>query len=414
MSRFRHSFVVGSVTAALSLGAAERPDVMAIYFPNWHVSPLLETHFGSGWTEWEYVKDSQARFPGHRQPLVPVHGYLDGKNPDDVAKEIDLAADAGIDVFLYDYYYYGGVTILQEALDEGFLKAKNRDRIKFALMWCYHEFDNEFRQVPYAPRERMYSLAKTPHEVAGMIELCIRRYFPEPNYYRKNGALYFSIYNPNLMLRALGADGMKAALADARRRVRTAGLGELHFNGQGGIIRNTQEMRDLGFDSLTDYAFGVWWLKDQEERAARGEWLYDFGSLGPLLEAWWREKESGPLPYYPLVPTGWDTSGRMRPDVKMPVPAKKVTDPKTQQISLATASYPYRGVYTNATAFHFGRYLEMAKRFAAESPKRDLVQISAWNEYTEGCWLVPDNFEGDARLRTIERVMGKKPEEKSE
>ena len=397
-----------TATAALSiaLGAAERPDVMAIYFPNWHVSPQLETHFGFGKSEWDFVKTSPTRFPGHRQPLVPVHGYLDGKNPNDVAKEIDLAADAGIDVFLYDYYYYGGATILQEALDEGFLKAPNRDRIKFALMWCYHEFDNEFRQLPDAKRERMYSLAKTPYEVAGMIDLCIRRYFPQSNYYRKNGALYFSIYNPMLMKRALGASDMKAALADARRRVRTAGLGEIHLNAQGGKIENTAEMKALGFDSLTDYAFGVYALKEYRDRAARDEWLYDFGAIGSQLEAWWRLKEKGPLPYYPLVPTGWDTSGRMRPDVQMPVPAKKVTDPKTQQIVHATADYPYTGIYTNATAEHFGRYLELAKRFAAEDPKRDLVQINAWNEYTEGCWLVPDNFEGDAKLRTIEKTFG--------
>ena len=117
-----------TATAALSiaLGAAERPDVMAIYFPNWHVSPQLETHFGFGKSEWDFVKTSPTRFPGHRQPLVPVHGYLDGKNPNDVAKEIDLAANAGIDVFLYDYYYYGGKVTQEEAIEEGFLKAENR------------------------------------------------------------------------------------------------------------------------------------------------------------------------------------------------------------------------------------------------------------------------------------------------
>ena len=388
-------------------GTRKRPDVMAIYFPNWHVSPQLETYYGPGKSEWDFVKTSPTRFPGHRQPMIPVHGYLDGKNPADVAKEIDLAADAGIDVFLYDYYYYGGATILQEALDEGYLRAKNRDRVKFALMWCYHEFDNEFRQMPGAPHERMYSLAKTPYEFAGMVDLCLKRYFVQPQYYRRNGALYFSIYNPALMLRSLGADGLRRAIADARRKVQAAGLGEMHFNGQGGRIENTEEMKSLGFDSLTDYAFGVYVLNEYEERSGRGEWLYDFGAIGPELEAWWRRKADGPLPYYPLVPTGWDTSGRMRPDVKMPVGTVERKDPQTLQIVHATASYPYTGIYTNATAANFGRYLERAKRFAEEDLRRGLVQINAWNEYTEGCWLVPDNFEGDAKLREIERVFGR-------
>lgn len=406
MNGFRSSLAAGVIAAVLPLGAAERPDVMAIYFPNWHVSPQLETYYGPGKSEWDFVKTSPTRFPGHRQPLVPVHGYLDGKNPKDVAKEIDLAADAGIDVFLYDYYYYGGATILQEALDEGFLHASNRSRIKFALMWCYHEFDNEFRRQPFAPRERMYSLAKTPYEFAGMIDLCIRRYFPQPEYYRKDGALYFSIYNPNLLIKSLGADGVKRAIAEARAKIRAAGLGELHFNGQGGKIENTEMMKDLGFDSLTDYAFGACALAEYKDSAAKGVWRFDFGSIGPQLEAFWRLKENGPLPYYPLVPTGWDTSGRMRPDVQMPVAAKDIADAKTLEIVHSTPSYPYTGIYTNATAAHFERYLNAAKRLTAEHPKVDLVQINAWNEYTEGCWLVPDNFEGDAKLRAIERTFG--------
>ena len=95
MNGFKSSLAAGVIAAVLPLGAAERPDVMAIYFPNWHVSPQLETYYGPGKSEWDFVKTSPTRFPGHRQPLVPVHGYLDGKNPKDVAKEIDLAADAG-------------------------------------------------------------------------------------------------------------------------------------------------------------------------------------------------------------------------------------------------------------------------------------------------------------------------------
>ena len=82
---------------------AGRPAVVAIYYPHWHVYPKGNEWFHPGWTEWEFVKTSKSRFQGHTQPLVPTPGFLDGANPDDVAKEIDLAADAGIDAFLYDY-----------------------------------------------------------------------------------------------------------------------------------------------------------------------------------------------------------------------------------------------------------------------------------------------------------------------
>ena len=387
---------VSLLTAGLALGAA-RPDVMTIYYPHWHVYPKGDEWFHPGWTEWEYVRDSQSRFPGHCQPMVPQTGYLDGKDPKDVAREIDLAADAGIDVFLYDYYYYNGTVTQEEALEQGFLKAKNRNRMKFAIMWCYHDRVMAWRPTEKSTERRMLMAHDgTPEEFLGLIDLCIRRYFPRPEHYRKNGALYFSFYNPAGFVEKVGRVKAKAAFAEARRRIRAAGLGEVHFNGQAGKLENSELMKDVGLDSLTDYVFSAYMLDDYRERYERGEWLYDFGSVGPQLEAWWRRLGEGPLPYYPFVSTGWDTTSRMRPDVKMPVAGPGV-------------GYPYGGIFTNATAVHFGRCLEMAKRFAAEDPRRELVQICAWNEYTEGCWLLPDNFEGDARLRAIERTFGRKP-----
>ena len=122
-------------------GASRRCDIecVCVYYPHWHRYPKGDEWFGADrWRqgEWEFVKTAKPRFPGHRQPIVPLLGYLDGASPSDVEKEIDLAADAGIGVFLYDYYYYGGCVTQEEALEQGFLCARNRDRMKFAIMWC--------------------------------------------------------------------------------------------------------------------------------------------------------------------------------------------------------------------------------------------------------------------------------------
>jgi len=391
MSRVWCLIALGAGAWCFGSFAADRPDVMAIYYPNWHRS-VLQTHFGEGWTEWEYVKSASARYKGHEQPIVPTCGYLDGANPEDSAKEIDLAADAGIDVFLFDYYYYGGHKMLHEALEDGFLKARNRRRMKFALMWCCHELDNEFRPKPDQPRERLYTLAKTPSGFAALIEHCVARYFAQPEYYRLNGALYFSIYSPQVMMARVGAKGMRAALDAARRRVREAGLGEIHFNAQGDA-ENSPEMAEAGFDSLTAYVYNPYHDPAYYAQIDRGEWLYDYASIGGKLRAYWDGLAKGPLAFNPVVPTGWDPTPRARLDVQFPLPAGK-------------NGYPYCGIYTNATAQAFGRYLEMAKGFVAEDPRRSLVQIYAWNEYTEGGWLLPDNFQGDARLRAVERVFG--------
>ena len=133
-------------------GASKKIEVMAVYYPHWSVYPKGNEWFHPGWTEWEFARTAKPRFPGHKLPFKPLPGYLDGKDPTDVSTEIELASNAGIDVFLYDYYYYNGQITQQEALEEGFLKAPNRSKMKFALMWCYHERWNQFRPKYGQPR----------------------------------------------------------------------------------------------------------------------------------------------------------------------------------------------------------------------------------------------------------------------
>ncbi len=122
----------------------KRPEVVAIYYPHWHNYDHGSSWKGEGWTEWEGMKAAVPRFPGHHQPLKPCWGYFDESDPKWTAREIDLAADHGIDVFLYDWYWYSGVKNMEEALEQGFLRAANRQRMKFALMWANHDRRDHF------------------------------------------------------------------------------------------------------------------------------------------------------------------------------------------------------------------------------------------------------------------------------
>ena len=46
--------------------------------------------------------------------------------------EIDLAKDNGVDIFIYNWDWYNGSQIMQEGLEQGFLKAPNNEKMKFA------------------------------------------------------------------------------------------------------------------------------------------------------------------------------------------------------------------------------------------------------------------------------------------
>jgi hypothetical protein len=91
------------------------------------------------------VKLAKPRFEGHQQPKTPLWGYFDESDPKWAAREIELAVAHGIDVFVYDWYWYEameGNKFLHGGLENGFLKAANNQQMKFALMWANHDWMN--------------------------------------------------------------------------------------------------------------------------------------------------------------------------------------------------------------------------------------------------------------------------------
>ena len=385
------------LTAVCVCCVAQAVDVVAVYYPHWHQYPKGDEWFGPSWKEgeWEFVKTAKVRFPGHRVPLRPLVGYLNGKDPADVETEIALASNAGIDVFLYDYYYYNGEITQEEALEQGFLKAKNRDRMKFALMWCFHDRRFAWRVPIFSERRNVMSLARTPEEFLGLIDLAINRYFGRKEYWRPNGKVFLSIFGANNFVKSLGLEAAKAAIAEARRRIRTAGLGELDLNGQGGSVKDGELMVAAGFDSLTHYTAIP--IENEAKRYAAGERLFDYADTTLQLQKRYADYAKLSVPYYPSVSAGWDATLRCRNDEPFPWKGPK-------------QDYPYCVTFTNATPEHFERNLRQAKDFAENDAKHpNVVYINSWNEYTEGSYLLPTVRDSDQMLRAIARVFGRRP-----
>ena len=234
-------------------------------------------------------------------------------------------------------------------------------------------------------------LERTENEFLGLIDLSIERYFHRPEYWRKNGRLFFSVYEANDFVAALGVKGARKAIEEARRRIRVAGFGEIEFNAQNPwSLEDAKNFERAGFDSITHY--GGKPVPDLVARYAAGERCFDYAEVGPALMTRYAEYSKAGLPYYPSVSVGWDSTPRCRQEEPFPWRGSE-------------ADYPYTMTLTNCTASLFEKNLRQAKVFAEQDSKRPgVVYINAWNEYTEGCYLLPDNFEGDARLRAVRRV----------
>ncbi len=378
--------------------ASEHPYTLAAYyFPNYHPGdPRNEKWHGPGWTEWELMKRAEPKFPGHAQPKVPLWGYEDESDPAVMAKKIDAAADHGVDVFIFDWYWYDDGPYLERALEKGFLKAPNADKLRFALMWANHDW----LDIQPAKRMRPYNVLApgkfSPETFAAATDHMITTYFPHPSYWRVNGGLYVSFYDLSELLKSFGSvEATRAAFDDFRARVRDAGLGELYLNAvvwgrqvlpSDRPVENVNDLLDaLGFDSITSYV----WVHHQR--------MPDFPetSYAQIEQAstqdWVKFTDHYKLPYFPNVTMGWDPS------------------PRTVQSDVyENLGYPYTPTLEGNTPEAFAKALRDAKAFLDQgrtTPK--ILTLNAWNEWTEGSYLEPDTVNGTGYLEAIREVFGK-------
>ena len=384
----------GAIPAnAEAVSTATRPEVVAVYYPHWHCYDHGIAWKGEGWTEWEGLKAAVPRFPGHHQPLKPLWGYFDESDPKWTAREIDLAADHGIDVFLYDWYWYSGVKNMEEALEQGFLKAPNRGRMKFALMWANHNRRDQFCPKFGEARTVWLPSRHSPRDLERVIDYCAAHYFHEPNYWRVNGGLFFSVFEAKRFVEELGGpQATRALLERMDARLRQANLPPMHWNGMVATPAEAALLKEAGFQSTSRYNVAT-------AGKARPDGTERYEDVMEAHRQHWEKMLAAPLVNVPVVTRGWDASPRCRPDVAWPFPPSP---------GKKGPEYPYLPVVVGNTPARFEQLLNDARQFMQRDPHHPpAVLINAWNEWTEGGYLLPEEQDGTAPLKAIKKVFGK-------
>jgi len=354
-----------------------RFEVVAFNYPGWHSTPFMDRVFEKGWTEFEVLRNSKPQYPGHLFPKYPLWGYFNEADPEAAEREIEAAADFGIDVWMIDWYWFSGTMLFHEQLEKGFFQARNRSRLKFAVMWADDDWTNLF---PARSPDAAAVLLKQRTDAADMLRLtdyCIEHYFHQPNYWRIEGRPVLGIWNLNLLLQYLSPDQLKRVFEEMRQHVSRAGLGDLHLQASHlpGFAGHESELKAFGFDSATHYhTFG---------------WTYDGGrppgSRTPYGEAAlqtirvWKETAAKlSVPYFPDCPVGWDDSARYGSKAAM------VKERSPDQ---------------------YERLLRAAQHFsAASSAQPKIIFLSTWNEWTEDHVLLPDTVYGYSYLDAVRRT----------
>lgn len=385
----------GIAQKALPVNSAEEPYYVAAYvWPSCHygdrnASVLWPEKMG----EWEVIRKGTPRFEGHYQPKAPLWGYEMDDDPGVMEKWIDAATGHGVNVFIFDWYWFDGGPFLESSINNGFLKAKNNEKMQFYLMWANHDVKkNYWNHYRYDSDSLLWTGSVDTENFRIIVDRVITRYFHKNNYFKINGKPVFSIFNFHKFVEDFGGvKGAREALDYFRTRVKAAGYPGLHiqviaFGGNEknpGILRrdlsggksNHEIVSMLGVNSVTKYNWG------------QAEGLEDYivwGEQAMQRRANWDEALD--IPYFPNVSIGWDDTPRFPEKGKSHV------------------------IHYHKSPESFAAYLLKAREYADRHPDQvPLITIFSWNEWVEGGYLLPDMRWNFGYLEAVKKVMMDQP-----
>ncbi len=361
----------------------QKVDVAAYVWPAYTGDePRSRIFWENGEGEWQTVRKAMPKFEGHPWPRKPLWGYQNEADPAVMSRQIDAALSHGVNVLIYDWYWYDGRPFLEQCLNQGFLGAPNAADMQFYLMWANHD-------AKYAWDLRNSGDAATvvwQGKVTGNIfeeigQRWIERYFGLKNYYRMEGKPVLAIYDIQNFVDSFGGLEQTAqAMERLDELALRSGLGGVHFQlincgekhtsltGVDGEQRIPMHeiCRKLPFSSITHYQYVHFTNVSRT-----------YAELMPDVEAEWRKNvEEYRQLYLPHVSIGWDNNPRFQ------------------------ALHP--NILRENTPEVFGGAVHRAVALALETGA-PMITVNSWNEWTEGSYLEPDDLNGYGYLEAIRR-----------
>ena len=346
--------------------------------------PRTRIFWEKGIGEWQTVQTAEPRVEGQLLPRKPVWGYQNEADPKVMEFQISEALRHGVNVFIYDWYWYDRRPFLEQCLNNGFLGAENNGDMGFYLMWANHDATNLWDKRNSSLKNVVWEGATPKTEFDRVCDRVIARYFTRDNYYKINGCPVFMIYDVCNLIKGLGGvDQTRAAIEEFRSKVKAAGFPDLHLqltiwsenavdvsgvdSGRSGSTRDIVRM--LGFDSMSHYQFVHFTNCDR-----------DYTELLPDVKAEWdRIDREYDVPYFPHVSVGWDNNPRH--------------------------THLIRPIMTGSCPENFKKGLAMAKEYVdTHDLPVPLVTINSWNEWTEMSYLLPDDVYGYGYLEAIREI----------
>jgi predicted O-methyltransferase YrrM len=351
-------------------GKRNEPDdvkIFAFYLPQYHPIPENDRWWGPGYTEWARVARGRKQFAAHYQPHLPERlGFYDLRLPETRARQAALAQQYGIEGFCYYYYSFGTKTLLDRPLRE--MLRTGEPNMPFCLCWAN---ENWTRRWDGDERHLLMEQRYGP-ELDGALIDEMMPYFLDRRYLHVRGAPVLVVYKPTAI------PDPQATLGRWRAAARRWGIADLHL-----VAAQTfglTDPRPLGFDAAVEFPpHGQALVTDA---LAVDDCAPNFsGRVLDFRSVVARQLALPPRPYrvYRTAMAGWDNTARL---------AERAT------------------IYHGSSPELYEEWLRaLVTQARLGHPDHRLVFVNAWNEWSEGAHLEPDQRFGTGYLEATRRAL---------
>ena len=360
--------------------------IVTFYLPQYHAIPENDKWWGEGFTEWENLKKAKPLYENHYQPRIPLNKhYYNLLDPKEIKWQAELARNNGVYGWCIYHYWFSGHMLLEKPT-EILLKSSDID-IHFCICWA-----NESWTKAWVSKSNQFLIKQTNGDRDDWIKhfYYLLPFFKDKRYILKDGKPLFVIYRPELFPNIGEMIDLWNEMAIKE------GLNGLSFAYQ--TMQNNLKTEDF-FQYRIEYQpnYSVYDSSRNRHRLLkRIKWL---------LVKFFRKININ-LEY--LSPSGFVV--RDYDKVWEGILSRKATDEK----SIAGAFVDWDNtprkqdkgsVIEGFSPQKFEDYLVKQIENVKNNYSNDLLFLFAWNEWTEGGYVEPDEKDGYGRIEAIKKAL---------
>lgn len=364
--------------------------IIAFYLPQYHAIPENDKWWGKGFTEWVNVKKSNPLYKGHHQPKVPLNNFYYNLLNDEVKKwQISLAKENGIYGFCFYHYWFSGKLMLEKPIEQ-YLKNKELD-FPFCLSWANPEWTRVWAgEGSTVLIEQEYNDKKKWEDHLQYL----LPFFRDRRYITIDGEPLFVIYAPAQI------DCIQELVSFLRMRMQQEGFLGIKLAYQYYVTPSEDDFLRPLFDYCISFQ-PVYALHDLETKSNLGrvynllrfinKKIYQICKI-ELTDFLIKVRKTN----YDAV---WQSILNTNPKDRKDVACAFVNWDNT----------PRRGqagrVIIEGTPKKFEQYMRLLIKEVKKKYSTEFIFFTAWNEWSEGSYLEPDELNKYEYLASIKRAL---------